>query len=105
MPPFGQVERKNIEQIAKEFERLAQGLHQLPKGQTTSTRGPGPSRAILGSLRKVNATLAAASRGGSLRPAGFNVIAREFSKISASVKRAGAASKPTTRKATKRTAR
>ncbi len=103
VPPIA-FETNAVEQIATELERLARALRTYPPGKGGS-RTAAPAKAILRSLQKINATLAEGARRGSLGSGRFTTIGREFEKIGTTLQAVGSASKPTAKKATKRTTR
>lgn len=104
VPPIAR-EARTVKQIAAELAKLARILRNYPPGEG-ATRTPEPARAIVRSLKKVNATLAAGARRRSLAPAGFRTIGSEFGKIGRTLVAVGTASKRKTKKATrKKTAR
>ena len=92
MPAF-EFETKVVGQIADEFEKLAKALRAWPKGQSTSSRGTGPSQRILASLQKVNAALARGAQDRTLGASSFADIGREFESIGAALREAAGGSK------------
>jgi hypothetical protein len=103
VPPIAR-EARTIKRIAAELVKLARILRNYPPGEG-ATRTPEPARAIVRSLKKVNATLAAGARRRSLAPAGFRTIGREFEKIGETLVAVGSASKRRATKTTRKTTR
>jgi len=107
VPPIAR-EARTIKRIATELERAADILRNYPAGGYGEgvTRTPEPAKAIVRSLQRVNALLAAGSKVRSLKPAGFRTIGREFGKIGSTLVAVGSASKRKAKKPTrKKTAR
>jgi hypothetical protein len=106
--PLLRAEQPAMEQIIRELEKLADGLRGFPPG-SGGGRGPEAAKAIVASLKKINATLDAGTRQGKLGRAGLSAIGREFGKIGATLQAADASTKTgaktTARKATKKTTR
>ena len=100
VPPIAR-EARTVKLIAAELAKLARILRNYPAGEG-ATRTPEPARAIVRSLKKVNATLAVGARRRSLSPAGFRTIGREFGKIGTTLVAVGSASKPKAKKATRK---
>ena len=91
--PWLLAEKRTGRQIAGEFEKLARFLHGWPEGSSTSERGVVPSRAILKSLKTINATFAKGVKKGTVDRAGFRVIGREFQHIGKTVSKLGGSAK------------
>ena len=106
--PVQRTEQPAVQQIVRELERLAKGLGGFPLG-SGGTRGAEAAKAIVASLKKINATLGEGAQRGELGKSGFDTIGREFEKIGATLRALGSTPKPTAkttaRKATKRTTR
>ena len=100
VPPIAR-EASAVKQIAIELAKLARIVRHYPRGEG-ATRTPAPARAIVRSLKKVNATLAAGSRRRSLSPAGFRTIGREFGKIGRTLVAVGSAPRRKAKKATRK---
>lgn len=104
MPPIA-IERKVVQQIADEFEELANTLRSYPRGAGGPRTGA-PARAILAALKRINATLSAGARKGKLGRTGFTSLGRQFDRIATTLLAVGSGSKTarTTRKTTRRKA-
>jgi len=90
--PVLRIETKQVEEIAAELDKLARTLRAFAQG-TEGSRSARPAGTIVKSLGTVNRTLEAAARRGSLGPAGFARIGREFEKIGATLRALGSDSK------------
>ncbi len=82
------LETELVRQIISELEKLARLLGGFKPGGEAA-REAGPARSIVASLKTINATLEEATRRGSLGPAGFTAIGREFEKIGATLRALG----------------
>lgn len=91
--PWFVFEEKTGQQIADEFEKLANVLRNWRQGKSESTRGPDASRTILASLQKINATFAEAAKKGNVDPAAFSAIGREFQTIGTTISQLGGGSR------------
>ena len=101
MPPAAR-ETGVVKRIADELQELAAGLRSYPLGEA-GPRSASSASAILTSLKRVNATIAAGAEKAHLGPAGFGALGREFSKIGTTLSSLGSPTKSTARKAVKRT--
>jgi len=90
--PVLAAEQGPVQEIAAELNKLAKTVGGFARG-TDGTRGAGPARSIVESLRTINATMDAAAKSRSLGSAGFNTIGREFEKIGATLRGLGSDSK------------
>lgn len=99
--PMLKTEKLVVQELGREFERLGRRLRTWPAGTSTSERGARPARTILTSVRRVNSKLAAAAAHGSISPATFRAMGRDFGAIATALRGAGAGAK----KPAKRTAR
>ena len=97
------IERRVVRQIVRELNTLATGLSRLPASPGSTPRGAGPATKIVKSLQRVNATLDKAYDRGSLRPAGFARLGREFASIGTTLRALGRPSKTTARKSKRKT--
>jgi len=106
VPPVA-FERGPVQQIGREFVRLGKALGSYPMGDgaSQSTRTAAPVRRILGSLKKVNATIKDGARKQHLSPAAFRSLGREFDKIGATLQAVGSAATKTTKRSTRKRAR
>ena len=100
MPVIG-FEARTVPKIASEFDKLATTLRSWPKGSSASSRGAGPSRTILSSLKKVNRELSASARKGSVSAASFRAMGRDFARLGTALGRAAATTRAA--KTTRRT--
>lgn len=103
--PMLRVEKSTVQELGREFETLGRALRTWPAGSSTSGRGGRPAKAILTSVRRVNSKLRTAAARGSISPASFRAMGRDFGTIATALRRAGAAAKKPAKRTVKRTAR
>ena len=90
-----------LPRIASEFGKLGDALRDYPPG-VGGQRSAASAIAILSSLQKINATIAAGARAKHLGSAGFAALGREFSNIGTTLSSLGSPTKSTARKTAKR---
>ena len=92
-----------LPRIASEFGKLGDALRDYPPG-VGGQRSAASAIAILSSLQKINATIAAGARAKHLGPAGFAALGREFSKIGTTLSSLGSPTRKTAKRTSARTA-